>query len=135
MASTQEQGYPGRRLGLPETGVGSVAGLGVRSGAFALDLLVSFLVALVFTRPELPRNWSLFVWVVMTVVAVGVFGFTPGQAICGIRVAPVGGRALVGLWALPRTALVFVVVPVLLNDADGRGLHDRLCRTVVIRTR
>ncbi|MET3807595.1 putative RDD family membrane protein YckC [Nakamurella sp. UYEF19] len=135
MASQQEQSFPGRRLGLPETGVGSVAGLGVRIGAFAIDLLVSFLIALLFTRPELPRNWSLLVWVVMTVVAVGIFGFTPGQAICGIRVAPLGGRALVGLWAVPRTALTFVIVPTLLNDADGRGLHDRLCRTVVIRTR
>lgn len=135
MAATQEQQYPGRRLGLPQSGVGSAAGMGVRTAAFAVDLALSFLIALLFTRPELPKNWSLLVWAVMTVVAVGSFGFTPGQAIFGMRVAPVDGRSLVGPWALPRTALVFLIVPVLITDADGRGLHDRLCRTVVVRTR
>lgn len=134
MASAQEQVFPGSRLGLPKTGVGSVAPLGIRIGAFLIDLLLSGLIALLFTRPELPRNWSLLVWVVMTVVGVGIFGSTPGQVVCGIRVAPLG-RALVGLWAIPRVALTFVVVPPLLADVDGRGLHDRLCRTVVIRTR
>jgi uncharacterized RDD family membrane protein YckC len=109
--------------------------MGVRFGAFAIDTLLSFLIALLFTRPDLPRNWSLLVWVVMTVFSVGLFGSSPGQVICGIRVAPIGGRALVGLWSIPRTALIFLVVPVLLTDADGRGVHDRLCRTVVIRTR
>ncbi len=135
MAATQEQQYPGRRLGLPQSGVGSAAGMGVRTAAFALDLALSFLIALLFTRPELPKNWSLLVWAVMTVVAVGSFGFTPGQAISGLRVAPMDGRSLVGPWALPRTALVFLIVPVLITDADGRGLHDRFCRTVVVRTR
>jgi uncharacterized RDD family membrane protein YckC len=53
----------------------------------------------------------------------------------GIRVAPLGGSAFVGAWAILRTALVFLVVPPLLTDADGRGLHDRLCRTIVIRMR
>jgi uncharacterized RDD family membrane protein YckC len=109
--------------------------MGVRVGAFALDLLFSFLIALLFTRPALPQNWSLLVWAVISIVAVGLFGFTPGQAMCGIRVAPLGGRALVGLWAIPRTALIFVIVPVLLTDVDGRGLHDRFARTVVVRTR
>jgi uncharacterized RDD family membrane protein YckC len=135
VAATGEQNYPGSRLGLPASGAVSVAPMGIRFGAFALDLLLSFLIALLFTRPELPRNWSLLVWVVMTVFSVGLFGSSPGQAICGIRVAPMGGRALVGLWSIPRTALTFLIVPVLLTDADGRGIHDRLCRTVVIRTR
>ena len=135
MPATGEQNYPGSRLGLPASGAGSAAPMGVRVGAFALDLLLSFLIALLFTRPELPKNWSLLVWVLMTVISVGLFGSSPGQAICGLRVAPVGGRALVGLWSIPRTALTFLIVPVLLTDADGRGVHDRLCRTVVVRTR
>ncbi|GGM06441.1 RDD family protein [Nakamurella endophytica] len=130
-----DETYPGRRFGLPREGVGAVAPMGVRVGAFALDLAVSFLVALAFTRPALPQNWSLLVWAVLTVVSVGLFGSSPGQVALGIRVAPVGGAALVGLWAVPRTALVFVVVPPLLTDQDGRGLHDRLCRTVVVRSR
>jgi uncharacterized RDD family membrane protein YckC len=109
--------------------------MGIRVSAFALDLLVAFLIALLITRPNLPQNWSLVVWVVISVVAVGLFGFTPGQFVCGIRVAPLGGRLLVGVWALPRTALTFLVVPVFLTDTDGRGLHDRVARTVVVKTR
>jgi uncharacterized RDD family membrane protein YckC len=127
--------YPGERLALPQTGVGSVASMGVRILAFLIDLAVSFGVAWLFTQPELPRNWSLLVWAAMTVMAVGSFGFTPGQAAVGIRVAPIDGRTFVGLWAVPRTVLTFVIVPPLLQDADGRGLHDRICRTVVIRSR
>lgn len=134
MASAQEQGFPGSRLGLPRSGVGSVAPLGVRIGAFVIDLVLSDLIALLFTRPELPRNWSLLVWVVMTVLGVGIFGATPGQVVCGLRVAPLG-RTFVGLWVIPRVVLTFVVVPPLLTDVDRRGLHDRICQTVVIRTR
>lgn len=109
--------------------------MGARVLAFLVDLALSFGVALLFTRPDLPQNWSLLVWAVMTVLAVGLFGFTPGQALLGIRVARVDGAAFVGLWAIPRTALTFVVVPPLITDADARGLHDRLCRTIVIRSR
>jgi uncharacterized RDD family membrane protein YckC len=71
----------------------------------------------------------------MTVVFVGLIGSTPGHAIVGVRVARVDGRALVGLWAIPRAALTFVLIPTVIVDADGRGLHDRLCRTIVILSR
>lgn len=131
---TAEQ-YPGRGLGLPASGVGAVASFGRRVGAFVIDIVLSALVAWLITAPEPPQNMSLLVWGVMTVIAVGLFGITPGQAVLGIRVVPMGGGSLVGLWAIPRTVLVFVIVPTLLVNVDGRGLHDRLCRTIVLRTR
>jgi len=46
-----------------------------------------------------------------------------------------GGGDFVGLWAIPRTLLIFLIIPPLLVNADGRGLHDRLCRTIVLRLR
>lgn len=109
--------------------------MGTRTLAWLVDLVMSALVAWFFTAPDAPQNLSLFVWAAMTVLAVGLFGFTPGQALFGLRVAPVDGRALVGWWAIPRTALIFLIVPVLIVDPDIRGLHDRWCRTVVVRTR
>jgi uncharacterized RDD family membrane protein YckC len=112
-----------------------VAPLHLRAVSFVIDVAMSFLIAWLFTSPELPKNWSLLVWAVLTVVAVGIFGFTPGQFAVGIRVAPLGGRRLVGLWSVPRTVLTFLVVPAVWLDEDGRGLHDRACRTVVVRTR
>ena len=39
---------------------------------------------------------SLLVWAVMTVLTVGLFGITPGQAALGIRVVPIGGGSFVG---------------------------------------
>ena len=135
VVATGEQSYPGRRFGLPESGVGAVASMGSRVGAFLIDIVLCALLATAFTWPRLPGNLSLFIWAGMTVLAVGLFGFTPGQAALGIRVGTLGRGPLVGWWALPRTALVFLIVPPLFVDVDGRGLHDRLCRTVVIRTR
>ena len=41
------------------------------------------------------------------------------------RVAPLDGAAVVGVpRALLRTALIAVVVPAVIRDEDGRGLHD-----------
>lgn len=131
-----ERAYPGRALGLPENGIGSVASMGARVGAFVVDIVLSALVAWWITAPDAPRNTSLVVWAVMTVITVAAFGITPGQAALGIRVVPLGqDRSFVGLWAIPRTVLIFLIVPPLVLDANGRGLHDRLCRTVVLRIR
>lgn len=130
-----EQYYPGRALGLPAEGVGSVASMARRIGAFVIDIVLSALVAWAFTAPEPPQNASLFVWAGLTVVTVGLFGFSPGQAALGIRVVPIRGGNFVGLWSIPRTLLIFLIVPPLLVNEDTRGLHDRLCRTIVLRYR
>jgi uncharacterized RDD family membrane protein YckC len=130
-----EQTYPGKRLGLPSEGAGSVASMGRRIVAFVIDIVLSALVAWLITAPEPPQNTSLVVWAGLTIITVGLFGISPGQAALGIRVVPFGGGSFVGVWAVPRTALVFLIVPPLVVNADGRGLHDRLCRTIVLRTR
>jgi uncharacterized RDD family membrane protein YckC len=127
--------YPGAWLGLPAAGVGSVASMGARVGGFVIDIVLCALVGWAFTAPDPPQNLSLFIWAGMTVLAVGAFGFTPGQAAVGIRVARIDGRSLIGLWAVPRTALIFLIVPPLVVNEDGRGWHDRVCRTIVVRMR
>lgn len=132
----QPAGYPGERLGLPEAGVGSVAGLGRRAVAFVFDLLLSALVAGLFTAPVLPGNWSLLAWAVLTVVPTAAFGMTPGMVLFGLRVARLGDAAFVGLpRALLRTALLFFVVPAVVTNSDKRGLHDRAVGTVVVLSR
>jgi uncharacterized RDD family membrane protein YckC len=108
----------------------------VRALALLVDAVLSGFVAGLFTAPDLPRNWSLLAWFLITVTAVSFFGFTPGMKICGIRVARLGGAAMVGpLRAVPRTLLVALIIPAVVWDADRRGLHDRLVGTVVVRTR
>ncbi|ACU34886.1 RDD family protein [Actinosynnema mirum] len=130
------QRWKGERLGLPESGPGAVAGTGRRAMAILVDFALSAGVAGLLTYPDLPRNWSLLAWFAITVVAVGFFGFTPGHTLFGLRVARVDGAALVGPpRAALRTALIFLVVPAVVWDADGRCLHDKASGTIVIRVR
>ncbi|MBB5957375.1 putative RDD family membrane protein YckC [Saccharothrix tamanrassetensis] len=130
------QQWKGERLGLPRTGPGSVASTGRRAFAILVDFALAMGVASVFSYPELPRNWSLLAWFSITVIAVGFFGFTPGHAVFGLRVARLDGAGLVGVGrAALRTLLIFPVIPAVVWDADGRGLHDKAAGTVVIRVR
>ena len=124
----------GASLGLPADGPGSLASFGSRVGAFCIDAVASALVAGLFTAPQLPGNWSLAAFAAVTVVTIHAFGQTPGMRLLGLRVAhPRPGERL-ALWrAVVRTALILLLVPSLLVDGDGRGLHDRLTDTAVVR--
>jgi uncharacterized RDD family membrane protein YckC len=133
--------YPGERIGLPASGVGSVAGFGRRLAALTIDWFIGYGIAAMFATPDPAVNpwfgWLVLgVWFVLTAVPVAAFGASAGMTMLGLRVLSVDGRAGVGLgMVLLRTALIAVVVPPLVRDVDGRGWHDRAARTVVVRTR
>lgn len=105
-----------------------------RLGQFLLDLLVGGLVASAISFPA-PTYLSLAVWAVLVTLPVAIIGQTPAMVLTGLRVLRVDGAARVGGWALARTVSLFFVFPALIMDRDGRGLHDRVSRTVVVRTR
>jgi uncharacterized RDD family membrane protein YckC len=124
----------GASLGLPVDGPGALASFGVRLVAFVVDALSSAFIAGLFTAPKLPGNWSLLAFVLITVGTLIAFGQTPGMRLLGLRLAhPQEGRRLAAWRAVVRTALLLLLVPALLVDADGRGLHDRLTDTAVVR--
>lgn len=132
--------YPGERIGLPASGVGSVAGFGRRLAALTIDWFIGYGIAAMFATPDPAVNpwfgWLVLgVWFVLTAVPVAVFGASAGMMALGIRVLPVGRSAVGTGHVLLRTALIAVVVPPLVRDVDGRGWHDRAARTVVVRTR
>lgn len=135
MATLDEETWAGKKFGASADGIGAVASMGRRMAAFLIDVVACTLLALAFTWPQPPGDLSLAIWAGMTLLSVGVFGMTPGQWVLGIRVASIRGAAVLGAWAIPRTALIFLLVPPLFTDSDGRGLHDRLCRTIVLRMR
>jgi len=126
----------GASLGLPADGPGSLASFGTRVIAYFVDAIAAGFVAGLFTAPALPGLWSLASFAAITIVTLVAFGQTPGMRLCGLRLAhPVEGRRL-ALWrAVVRTALLMLLVPALLVDADGRGLHDRATQTAVVRER
>lgn len=136
--------WRGDRLGLPERGAGAVASPAIRLGALMIDLVLASLVTSLFVRRDFDdpaamwtfNLWAMGVWFVISAVGVSLAGFTPGKAILGMRVVRMDGTALVGpLRGVARTALVGVILPAAINDKDGRGLHDRLLGTIVLRTR
>jgi uncharacterized RDD family membrane protein YckC len=135
-SSPSQERPRGASLGLPADGPGSLAAFSTRAGAFLIDSIAAALVAGLFTAPGLPGNWSLASFAVLTVVSLVAAGQTPGMRLLGLRLAhPRPGARLAPWRAVVRTGLLVLLVPALLVDADGRGLHDRLTGTAVVRDR
>lgn len=139
MTAKSPPDYPAKTLGLPDTGPGSLAPMGRRLAALLIDWLIAYGLALlgvefgVWSTPML-STVVLVIWLLLGVAAVRLFGFTPGQLMLGLVVVAVGGRRPVGIGRLVvRGLLIGLVVPPLFTDSDGRGLHDRLTATAVVR--
>jgi uncharacterized RDD family membrane protein YckC len=137
------QAYRGQRLGLPETGSGSLSTTGVRLLAFIVDALASALVAALFvqifrhgggTTAKLPGSWSLIPLALDYVAGLLLGGRTLGMYLLGLRVIRVDRPLPVGpVRAILRTVMLFILVPAVVWDRDGRGLHDRFTDTAVVR--
>ncbi|MFJ9408437.1 RDD family protein [Streptomyces sp. NPDC101393] len=131
-----EFGHRGQRLGLPEEGPGSLARPGRRLAALFIDWALCLLIAYgLLSGGSMPAasNWALAVFAVLSLLTVGTVGFTPGKRLLGLRVvAESGGRVSLPR-VLARTLLLVVVIPAAIWDRDGRGLHDRLARSVQVR--
>ncbi len=137
--------FPGQRLGLPQSGTGSLAGMARRVGALIVDWFIAYGLASLgvtfgfvttenFMQTQIGSTAVMAVWLVLGAVSLRLFGFTPGQYALGLRVDSVDHRRYVGLGrALGRGLLVAFVIPALFTDADGRGFQDRLTGTAVVR--
>lgn len=127
--------YRGERLGLPESGPGALAGQGRRLGALAVDWLIAVLVvAAVGWHPSSSQGtWGvLAIFAAEHLLLVSTLGFTIGKRVFGLRVGKLGGP-LTPLNVVVRTVLLVLVIPAVIWDRDGRGLHDRLAGTVELQ--
>ncbi|OMH27834.1 RDD family protein [Tersicoccus phoenicis] len=123
--------YPGKRLGPPERGPGSVAGLGRRILALFIDWGLCYLIASAFFGRE--NIAILTIFALEQIVLLGTAGFGVGHRLLRMRLQRLDGTAPgLGRSAL-RTLLLLLVVPALINDQDQRGLHDRAAGTVLTR--
>ncbi len=130
---------PGVRLGLPAEGPGAVSGFGPRLLAFLADAVVANLLAGI---PYLfgvhyqsgQRGAVVFgAFLLMELVLVATAGQTLGMRLMRLRVMRLDGR-LPGFGAvLLRTVLLGLLIPAVIWDRDGRGLHDRAAGVVVVR--
>ncbi|MGW3990235.1 RDD family protein [Streptomyces sp. NPDC004830] len=129
-------GYRGEQLGLPEEGSGSIARPGRRIGALAVDWGLSLLIAyglIADSYNEAAQVWAPLIMFALMVLTVGTVGFTPGKRLFGIRVLALDTGRVSPWRAVVRTVLLFLAIPALIWDRDGRGLHDRLAGTVEVR--
>lgn len=142
----------GARLGLPVSGPGSLARLGRRVGALAIDWVACLAVSAVLlpvatTGPFWLRGdplGTLAVFAVENLVLVATLGHTLGHRLLGLQVhrvvreTPDGpGTVLPGapgfVPGLVRALLLCLVLPAVVWDGDGRGLHDCAAGTVIVR--
>lgn len=138
-ASGETTYWPGKIIGLPESGPGAMASVSRRAGAVAIDWVVAWIIGAfinMFTQAlGDTATLTLMVWVLIGIIGGWLFARTPGMAVLRMGVARVdvaGSR--VGLWrSVVRTLLTMFVLPAAMVDADGRGMHDRGTGTAVIR--
>ena len=139
MTEGSRSAYPGERFGLPSSGPGSLAPTGRRMAALLIDWLIAYGVAALAQRVgafpvQVLSTAVLVVWLALGLLSVRLFTFTPGQLALGLQVVAVDGRVPVGIGRLAvRGLLLAMVIPALFTDWDGRGLHDRLSHTAVVR--
>jgi uncharacterized RDD family membrane protein YckC len=125
-----EGGYPGARLGLPESGAGSVGGIGRRLGALLIDWVLCEVIAAAAFHSQYQ---TIAVFFLETWLLTGLTGFTVGKRLLGLRVVRLDGKPVGLFWSLLRAVLFLAVIPPLVYDKDQRGLHDKAANTVVIR--
>ena len=135
-----EFGYPGERFGLAKSGAGSAARFGRRILALALDWFAAILVTnLVF--PDLVYGSGEFGATTLAIFALEVTlltattGSSFGYKIFGLRLISVSTAPLNFLKILARTALLCLVIPAMIWDRDGRGLHDKIIGSIVMKSK
>lgn len=134
-------GHPAAELGLPADGPGSVAPMGRRVVAFGLDALSGVLIGglvVVFLGDVEPLQRALVnnaCFAAQVMVLQALTGQSLGMRALGVRVhrpSSAGGVPGFGPAAV-RTALLMLLLPAVVLDRAGRGLHDRAAGTVVVR--
>ena len=75
---------------------------------------------------------TLLIFAAMQIALVGTLGYSFGHRIVRIMVIRQDG-ARAGIWrTLLRTALIVVVIPAVIWDSDGLGLHDKAAGTKLV---
>ncbi|APT85138.1 RDD family protein [Corynebacterium aquilae] len=137
-ADFREARWPGEFLGLPEKGPGALVSVLRRCGGLWADWIIAMLAAtIVESITDFFGGMStvtLIAFFIISIISVSLFARTPGQAIFRMGVARIDeANARVGVGrAVVRALLTVLILPPILVDSDGRGLHDRVTQTAVI---
>jgi uncharacterized RDD family membrane protein YckC len=128
---TEPGHYPGRALGLPRTGRGSIARPGRRVVALCIDWAACLLISTAFFNGN--SSATLGIFALEQIVLVGTVGYSLGHRVLGLKVVRLGGAPAGIPAAILRAVLLCLVIPAVVFDADQRGLHDKAAKTVLVR--
>jgi uncharacterized RDD family membrane protein YckC len=128
---TETANWAGKRLGLPEDGPGSLAKMGRRSLALALDWAIALMVSGAFFGGDNTATLSFFMLEQWLLVA--TLGNSFGHLVAGIKVKKLDGSHVGLVSSLVRIGLILLVIPAVIWDADNRGLHDKAAKTILVR--
>jgi uncharacterized RDD family membrane protein YckC len=128
---TETANWAGKRLGLPEDGPGSLAKMGRRSLALALDWAIALMVSGAFFGGDNTATLSFFMLEQWLLVA--TLGNSFGHLVAGIKVQKLDSSHVGLVSSLVRIGLILLVIPAVIWDADNRGLHDKAAKTILVR--
>jgi uncharacterized RDD family membrane protein YckC len=116
---------------------GEVAGLGRRLVALGIDWLVSIGISLLLFRNVAYGSQEssvaiLLIFAAEVILLTWLTGSSFGQRIMGVQVIRLDGTRLGLPRVALRTLLVCLVIPAVVMDSYGRGLHDRAVGSVVV---
>ncbi|MET0425950.1 MAG: RDD family protein [Actinoplanes sp.] len=119
----------------PVQSIPDVASFGRRLGALLIDWALATVIASFFVASLAANPWpQLGIFVVAHAFFVGLFGQTLGMALLGIRCVSIADGGAIGLpRALLRGLLIALLIPAMISDGNGRGLHDRAVNSVMVR--
>ena len=123
--------YPGQDLGLPETGVGSIARFTPRLGALIIDWIPATILSIAFFDYSPLAQALIFVGI--NIVFIPTLGGSPGHRIVGMRVLRLDGAWTGVIRPIVRSVLLMLVIPAVVWDQDQRGLHDKVAGTMLVR--
>lgn len=131
-------GFPGQRLGLPAEGAGSIARFGRRLVGVFIDWTLCQLIAIGVFRISFGATGvrafvPLAIFAAENLLLVSTLGYTIGHRVVNLQVRSLGPRPLSPAQVAVRTLLLCLFLPAMFWDRDGRGLHDKAARTVIVR--
>jgi uncharacterized RDD family membrane protein YckC len=99
--------------------------------AICIDWAIAMLISHAFFTDDSTATLGIFA--LMQWLATMAFGASVGHLAAGMRLGSLTGKRISPWNALVRVLLICLVIPVAVWDADGRGLHDKAARTVLVR--
>jgi uncharacterized RDD family membrane protein YckC len=112
------------------------AGFGARFLALIVDWALCLMLAGLVARPPATGYWAYPFLILEYGLFVGLYGQTPGMWLAKVRCVSTADLGPIGpLRAVVRAVLLCLVVPALIMDSYGRGLHDRAAGSIMLTAR